>query len=177
VTTPEDPLQTVAETMLKGCLGTAPPYHSGCMKSCHRFDHDALTAALAAPPVEVGEVEALIDATCSCKDCEKRTTETYDLPGRCLNCGTTFTVRSRKGDKPPLHVECPACQVREFSWRAALRSTAPALDVERLAEAMAACHGVNWPKRWVSNESHDFSWVARQVAAKYAALEGAQGGD
>ncbi len=44
------------------------------------------------------------------------------------------------------------------------------LDVERLAEAMASCDGVNWPKRWVTNESHDFSWVARQVGAAYAHL-------
>jgi len=47
---------------------------------------------------------------------------------------------------------------------------AEGLDVERLSEAMASCDGVNWPKRWTTNESRDLSWVARQVAAKYAAL-------
>lgn len=41
----------------------------------------------------------------------------YDLPGRCLNCGARFTVRSRKGDKPPLAVDCPSCEVYAFSWR------------------------------------------------------------
>lgn len=45
------------------------------------------------------------------------------------------------------------------------------VDPERLAEAMAACEGVNWPKRWTTNDSHDFSWVARQVAAAYRRLE------
>jgi predicted RNA-binding Zn-ribbon protein involved in translation (DUF1610 family) len=41
----------------------------------------------------------------------------YDLNGRCLNCGQRFVVRSRKGDKPPLSVECPSCEVSEYSWR------------------------------------------------------------
>jgi len=51
-----------------------------------------------------------------------------------------------------------------------LAPEAAPLDVERLAAAMASCDGVRWPVRWTRNESHDFSWVARQVAARYAAL-------
>lgn len=41
------------------------------------------------------------------------------------------------------------------------------LDAERLARAMRACDGVNWPKGW---HTADFDWVARQVAAEYRAL-------
>lgn len=59
----------------------------------------------------------IIDASCDCDRCTSRTTEMYDLPGRCLTCGTRFTVRSRKGDKPPLYVKCPSCEVSAFSWR------------------------------------------------------------
>lgn len=61
--------------------------------------------------------ERVIDTSCSCDKCVKRTTETYDLRGGCNNCGATFTVRSRKGDTPPLHVECPDCECRAWSWR------------------------------------------------------------
>ena len=44
-------------------------------------------------------------------------------------------------------------------------SPAPAgLDVERLARAMRASDGVNWPKRW---EPEEFDWVARQIAREY----------
>jgi hypothetical protein len=53
----------------------------------------------------------------------------------------------------------------------------PALDVERLAEAMVRSDGVKWPRAWVRNDTHQFSWVARQVAAEYARLarEGSDG--
>lgn len=40
------------------------------------------------------------------------------------------------------------------------------LDVDRLARAMSGLEEVNWPKRW---EPEDFEWVARQIAAQYAA--------
>lgn len=59
----------------------------------------------------------VIDTSCHCIKCISRTTEMYDLPGRCLNCGTLFTVRSRKGDKPPLSITCPNCEVNGYSWR------------------------------------------------------------
>jgi DNA-directed RNA polymerase subunit RPC12/RpoP len=58
-----------------------------------------------------------IDSSCDCEKCVSRTTEKYALGGRCLNCGTKFTVLMRKGDKPPLAVDCPNCEVAEFSWR------------------------------------------------------------
>jgi hypothetical protein len=41
---------------------------------------------------------------------------------------------------------------------------APALDVERLARAMRASDGVNWPCWW---EPEEFDWIARQVARAY----------
>ena len=45
------------------------------------------------------------------------------------------------------------------------------LDVERLAEAMIqTVENVAYPSRW---QDDDFRWVARQIAAEYAALEGA----
>lgn len=44
-------------------------------------------------------------------------TASLSLPGGCLNCGATFTVRSRFGDKPPLYVDCPHCGVADYSWR------------------------------------------------------------
>lgn len=50
----------------------------------------------------------VVDSSCDCSRCTSRTTEMYDLPGRCLNCGARFMVRSRKGDKAPL-VMCPNC--------------------------------------------------------------------
>lgn len=59
----------------------------------------------------------VVDATCSCDRCTSRTSATYDLSGRCSNCGATFTVRSRKGDKAPLSVECPNCETTAYSWR------------------------------------------------------------
>jgi len=59
----------------------------------------------------------LIDTSCDCGSCTNRTKEMYDLAGRCLNCGQRFTVRSRKGDRAPLFVDCPHCQVAAFSWR------------------------------------------------------------
>jgi hypothetical protein len=74
----------------------------------------ALTAPSRNPPMTDLVV---IDASCHCLPCTSRTAATYDLPGRCLNCGARFIVRSRKGDTPPLGVECPACGVREYSWR------------------------------------------------------------
>lgn len=61
--------------------------------------------------------------------------------------------------------------------RAALGSAAsePALDVERLGQAMAASDGVAWPTRW---RASDFAWIARQVAAEYARLSApTDGGD
>jgi len=63
------------------------------------------------------DVLPIIDTSCSCERCTSRTTAMYDLPGRCLNCGARFVVRSRKGDKPPLGIECPACEVDGYSWR------------------------------------------------------------
>jgi len=58
-----------------------------------------------------------------------------------------------------------------------MRAEPPALDVERLAEAMVRSDGVKWPRAWVRNDTHQFSWVARQVAAEYARLarEGSDG--
>lgn len=60
----------------------------------------------------------VIDATCDCERCVSRTTATYDMMGRCVNCGAEFVVRNRKGDKTPLSVECPACGVTVFGWSA-----------------------------------------------------------
>ena len=42
---------------------------------------------------------------------------TYDLPGRCLNCGQRFTVRRPKGWDSPLYVECPSCECSVYGWR------------------------------------------------------------
>lgn len=62
------------------------------------------------------EPSPIVDATCDCEACISRTTETYDVGGWCLNCGHAFTVRCRKGDRRPLSVECPFCEVPAFSW-------------------------------------------------------------
>ena len=59
----------------------------------------------------------VVAAYCTCDKCTSRTAEMYDLPARCLNCGAAFTVRNRKGDKAPLSVECPHCEVVGYSWR------------------------------------------------------------
>ena len=59
----------------------------------------------------------VIDASCSCRRCVSRTADKYDLRGRCLNCGAKFVVRSRKGDRSPLSVECPSCECTVYGWR------------------------------------------------------------
>ena len=59
----------------------------------------------------------VVDTSCDCERCTSRTAEMYELPGRCRNCGTRFEVRSRKGDRPPLSVECPSCEVDGYGWR------------------------------------------------------------
>jgi predicted Zn finger-like uncharacterized protein len=59
----------------------------------------------------------IVDASCDCKRCTAGSKEMYDLPGRCPNCGTEFTVRSRKGDPAPYSVTCPSCEVNVYSWR------------------------------------------------------------
>lgn len=61
--------------------------------------------------------ELLVDARCACPRCETRTKATYNVPGVCLNCGATFTVLNRKGDKAPLSVDCPNCEVTVYGWR------------------------------------------------------------
>jgi hypothetical protein len=66
----------------------------------------------------MGERTPVLDASCYCAKCTTRTSEMYDLRGACTNCGQTFTVRARKGDKAPLSVECPACEVTVYGWRA-----------------------------------------------------------
>ena len=63
------------------------------------------------------ETDPVVDTSCDCERCTSRTGAMYDLPGRCLNCGQPFTVRSRKGDKPPLYITCPNCEVSDYSWR------------------------------------------------------------
>ena len=68
------------------------------------------------PPMRRAET-LVVDASCDCDRCTSRTDAKYDLDGRCSNCGALFIVRSRKGDKSPLYVECPACEVTVFSWR------------------------------------------------------------
>jgi hypothetical protein len=62
--------------------------------------------------------EPIVDSSCDCKACTDRTTEMYDVPGGCSNCGARFTVRSRKGDKTPLSVDCPSCEATVYGWRA-----------------------------------------------------------
>jgi hypothetical protein len=59
----------------------------------------------------------VIDASCDCDKCVSRTRDTYDLPGHCSNCGTDFVVRNRKGDQPPLAIECPHCETLRFGWK------------------------------------------------------------
>lgn len=61
----------------------------------------------------------IVDASCDCGRCTSRTKEMYDLDGRCLNCGQPFTVRSRRGDRAPVSVTCPACGVDGYSWKRA----------------------------------------------------------
>lgn len=58
----------------------------------------------------------VIAAWCGCAKCEAGSSEFYDLPGGCSNCGARFIVRSRKGDRRPLSVECPDCEVTVYSW-------------------------------------------------------------
>lgn len=58
-----------------------------------------------------------IDATCDCKRCTDRTKETYLLKGGCSNCGAQFMVKMRKGDRSPLSVDCPSCEVSVYTWK------------------------------------------------------------
>lgn len=69
------------------------------------------------PSPAVGEVLPVVDARCDSPECKSRTSESYTVPGRCLNCGQRFVVLSRKGDKTPLAVECPNCEVDGYSWQ------------------------------------------------------------
>ncbi len=52
-----------------------------------------------------------VDGACYCKDCTGRTRQFYKLHAYCVNCGTNFILKIRKGDKPSLGQECPACGV------------------------------------------------------------------
>jgi hypothetical protein len=70
--------------------------------------------------------DPLVDSSCDCKACTDRTTEMYDMPGGCSNCGAQFTVRARKGDKMPLSVDCPRCDVTVYGWRSMVRAASPA---------------------------------------------------
>ncbi len=60
--------------------------------------------------------------------------------------------------------------VRGIEAEAAAQARAEGLDVEVLEEAMASSDGVKWPRSWVRNDAHQFSWIARQVAARYRAI-------
>ena len=64
----------------------------------------------------------VVDGSCHCRSCTARTQAFYEVGGACSNCGQRFTVRNRKGDKTPLSVECPACEVTVYGWRSALAS-------------------------------------------------------
>jgi ssDNA-binding Zn-finger/Zn-ribbon topoisomerase 1 len=60
----------------------------------------------------------ILDESCDCEACVSRTKEMYDLAGQCPNCNARFIVRNRKGDHAPLGVDCPACEVTVYGWRA-----------------------------------------------------------
>ena len=58
----------------------------------------------------------IIAAWCECTKCRSMSSEFYDLAGWCNNCYERFIVRNRKGDKAPLSVTCPHCEVNVYSW-------------------------------------------------------------
>lgn len=61
--------------------------------------------------------EVVVDKKCNCDRCQNRTTETYRLRATCLNCFFRFVVEQRKGDRNPLVLECPSCEVSgTMSW-------------------------------------------------------------
>lgn len=74
------------------------------------------------------EVGPIIDSWHDCAACRAQSSEFYVLSGRCTTCGQRFTVRNRKGDKPPLSVDCPNCKVTGYSWRTYVELQAEALD-------------------------------------------------
>lgn len=59
----------------------------------------------------------VIDASHDCEHCRAQSSAFYEVSGRCLTCGQRFMVKNRKGDEPPLSVDCPTCEVTEYSWR------------------------------------------------------------
>ena len=53
---------------------------------------------------------ATIDARCACNRCEERTRKTYEMQGKCYNCGAgPFTITFRAGDKAVAQ-DCPVCE-------------------------------------------------------------------
>ena len=59
----------------------------------------------------------VVDSSHDCKSCRAQSDKFYEVGGRCLSCGQRYRVKVRNGDKPPLSVECPRCEVTEYSWR------------------------------------------------------------
>ena len=62
------------------------------------------------------EDRPIVNASCDCHPWVA-TTATYDAPGVCPNCRAAFVVRNRKGDKTPLAVDCPVCEVYVYGWK------------------------------------------------------------
>jgi hypothetical protein len=155
VTTPEDPLRAALISILRRLEHQEGDWGHLTPESLA----DLLIAAgvaLAAPPVEVGE------------DGEERSLA-YAALGEAIRHAGMLRTES-------VTIQAPLARY----LLAALRSTAPALDVERLARAWWA--SINEPEEgpWedasVSGRANARQW-ARELLREYVALEGAQGGD
>lgn len=84
----------------------------------------------------------VIDASHDCPSCRAQSSEFYDLDGRCLTCGQRFVVRSRRGDKPPLSVDCPgACGTTQYGWRATVGTGQAEARAAAIAEVRARVEG------------------------------------
>lgn len=55
----------------------------------------------------------IVDRQCYCRDCERRTWETYQIRESCSKCGSEWVATYRNGDKARSHT-CPVCGVDDY---------------------------------------------------------------
>ena len=53
----------------------------------------------------------IVDRQCHCERCTSRTKETYLITETCINCGSKWVAKYRKGDPAQYMAECPECGV------------------------------------------------------------------
>lgn len=55
----------------------------------------------------------IVDRQCHCRECEARTSGTYQIRESCSNCGSEWVAMYRKGDKAN-GAQCPVCEVISY---------------------------------------------------------------